>query len=185
MDSSLEMGSRPSPSPPLLGFWYPALAASQVRPGHMQAQTLLGLPLVLCRNRQGEPFALRDICPHRGIPLSFGHFDGDRLERCYHGWQFDMSGRCRHIPALSEGDALQREKIGVATSACREQDGHLWGYVPDGNEKNAAVPEVPTLPRYSDQYRFLHISTMLQCTLDDGIVGLMDPAHGPFVHQSW
>jgi phenylpropionate dioxygenase-like ring-hydroxylating dioxygenase large terminal subunit len=26
---------------------------------------------------------------------------------------------------------------------------------------------------------------MLKCTLDDGIVGLMDPAHGPFVHQSW
>ena len=25
---------------------------------------------------------------------------------------------------------------------------------------------------------------MLTCTLDNGIVGLMDPAHGPFVHQS-
>jgi phenylpropionate dioxygenase-like ring-hydroxylating dioxygenase large terminal subunit len=32
----------------------------------------------------------------------------------------------------------------------------------------------------------IHISTLLDCTIDDGIVGLMDPAHGPFVHQcSW
>ena len=30
----------------------------------------------------------------------------------------------------------------------------------------------------------IHISTLLDCTIDDGIVGLMDPAHGPFVHQS-
>lgn len=30
----------------------------------------------------------------------------------------------------------------------------------------------------------IQISTILDCTIDDGIVGLMDPAHGPFVHQS-
>jgi phenylpropionate dioxygenase-like ring-hydroxylating dioxygenase large terminal subunit len=30
----------------------------------------------------------------------------------------------------------------------------------------------------------VQISTILDCTIDDGIVGLMDPAHGPFVHQS-
>jgi len=185
MDSPLEAGSRPTQSTPLFGFWYPAISASQVRPGKMKAQILLGLPLVLCRNRQGQPFAFRDICPHRGMPLSFGRFDGDRLECSYHGWQFDMSGQCRHIPALVEGDTLQPEKIGVTTYPCRERDGYLWVYVPDANDTNAAVPDVPSLPLYSDQYNLLQISTMLKCTLDDGIVGLMDPAHGPFVHQSW
>jgi len=185
MDATLEIGSRPSQSSPLFGFWYPAIAASRVRLGQMQAQTLLGLPLVLCRNQQGQPFAFRDICPHRGMPLSFGHFDGDRLECSYHGWQFDMNGRCRHIPALVEGDTLQPEKIGATTYPCRERDGYLWVYVPDVNDTNAAVPDVPSLPLYSDQYRFLQISAMLKCAVDDGIVGLMDPAHGPFVHQSW
>ena len=185
MDATLEIGSRPSQSTPLFGFWYPAIAASQVRPGKMTAQIMLGLPLVLCRNRQGQPFAFRDICPHRGMPLSFGHFDGNRLECSYHGWQFGMNGQCRHIPALIEGDTLQPEKIGVTTYPCQEQDGYIWVYVPDASDTNTVVPEVPRLPLYSDQYRFLHISTTLKCTLDDGIVGLMDPAHGPFVHQSW
>ena len=185
MDTTLETGSRLSQSSPLLGFWYPAIAASQVRLGKMKAQILLGSPLVICRNHHGQPFALRDICPHRGMPLSFGEFDGDRLECSYHGWQFDMNGRCQHIPALIEGDALQAEKIGVTAYRCQEQDGYIWVFVPDATEKNPVVPEVPRLPLYSDQYRFLHISTMLKCTIDDGIVGLMDPAHGPFVHQSW
>lgn len=185
MDSSLNTTLQPSPNAPLLGFWYPALADSQIRPGKMKTQVLLGEPLVLCRNQHGQPFALRDICPHRGMPLSFGQFDGDQLECSYHGWQFDMNGRCRHIPALIEGAALQPEKIGVTTYHCQERDGYIWVYMPDGNEKNAARPEVPQLPLYSDQYRFLHISTILRCTIDDGIVGLMDPAHGPFVHQSW
>jgi phenylpropionate dioxygenase-like ring-hydroxylating dioxygenase large terminal subunit len=185
MDAAAETGSRAPQSPPLLGFWYPAVEASRIRPGTMQAQLLLGLPLVLGRNRQGQVFALRDICPHRGMPLSFGRFDGDRLECSYHGWQFDTTGRCRHIPALVEGATLQPEKIGVTTYPCQEQDGYLWVYVPDADDKNQSPPEVPRLPLYSEHYRQLHISTMLRCTIDDGIVGLMDPAHGPFVHQSW
>ncbi|TAL09018.1 MAG: aromatic ring-hydroxylating dioxygenase subunit alpha [Nitrospirae bacterium] len=185
MDSLLEPGALLSRSVPLFGFWYPAIAASQIRPGKIKAQVLLGEPLAICRNQQGQPFAFRDICPHRGMPLSFGQFNGDRLECSYHGWQFDMAGRCRHIPALTADDRLQPEKIGVTTYPCQERNNYIWVYMPDVTGKNPIVPEVPRLPLYSDSYRFLHISTMLKCTIDDGIVGLMDPAHGPFVHQSW
>src|SRR2546427_819688 len=27
--------------------------------------------------------------------------------------------------------------------------------------------------------------TARRCSVDHGIIGLMDPAHGPFVHQAW
>ena len=150
----------------------------------MQAQTLLGLPLVICRDRQGHVAALRDICPHRAMPLSFGRFDGTRLECGYHGWQFDMAGRCRHIPALVEGTGLQTDKIGLPTYPAQDQDGYVWVYVPDTQGLPATLPDVPRLPVLSESYRMLHIATTLTCTIDHGIVGLMDPAHGPFVHQS-
>src|SRR5438132_11631158 len=126
MELSLETGLRSSPSSPLFGFWYPSALASQVRPGKMKAQLLLGMPLVICRNLQGQTYAFRDICPHRGMPLSFGQFTGDRLECSYHGWQFDMQGRCRHIPALVEGETLQTEKIGATVYPCEERDGYIW-----------------------------------------------------------
>jgi len=171
-------------SAPLLGFWYPALLSQEVRPGRMQAQTLLGLPLVICRDRQGRVAALRDICPHRAMPFSCGRFDGTRLECGYHGWQFDLDGRCRYIPALVEGTGIQPEKIGAVTYPACDQDGYVWVYMPDAQGVPATLPAVPTLPLRSGPYRTLHISTTLTCTIDNGIVGLMDPAHGPFVHQS-
>ncbi|MGD0695418.1 MAG: Rieske 2Fe-2S domain-containing protein [Terriglobia bacterium] len=33
---------------------------------------LLGISLVMGRNARGEAFAMRDSCPHRGMPLSAG-----------------------------------------------------------------------------------------------------------------
>src|SRR3989454_8373283 len=101
----------------------------------MRAQVLLGLPLLICRDSQGRLAALRDICPHRGMPLLFGHFDGTILECCYHGWQFDMEGRCQHIPALVADSSLQVDKIGVATYPCQERDGYIWVYLPDPSDK--------------------------------------------------
>jgi len=97
---------------PLFGFWYPALPSGKLRPGTLQPLLMLGLPILFCRDRQGKVAAMRDLCPHRGMPLSFGRFDGERVGCAFHGWQFDMAGRCRHISALvGEGTALQSEKL--------------------------------------------------------------------------
>lgn len=178
------MATQVDPSAPLLGFWYPALQSRAVRPGQMRAQTLLGVPLLICRDHTGHVAALRDLCPHRAMPLSFGRFDGTCVECPYHGWQFDLAGRCQHIPALVEDAPVQTDKIRVRTYPTREQDGYVWVYVPERHELPATLPEVPTLPVRSEPYRRLYISTTLTCTIDNGIVGLMDPAHGPFVHQS-
>ena len=184
MPQDLEARSRPAKSAPLLGFWYPAMLGREVKPGRMKAQLLMGMPLVICRGRQGRLAAFRDICPHRAMPLSFGHFDGDRLECAYHGWQFNMNGTCRHIPSLVARSTPQAEKIGVAAYPCQERDGYIWVYLADPLEKNPNPPDAPQLPLFSERYRLFHISTMLNCTIDDGIVGLMDPAHGPFIHES-
>jgi phenylpropionate dioxygenase-like ring-hydroxylating dioxygenase large terminal subunit len=35
------------------------------------------------------------------------------------------------------------------------------------------------------RYRTAHLAADLPCNVDHGIIGLMDPAHGPFVHQAW
>jgi phenylpropionate dioxygenase-like ring-hydroxylating dioxygenase large terminal subunit len=60
----------------------------------------------------------------------------------------------------------------------------VWVFLPDPQRPNQPVPDLPRLPLPSAPYRMVQISTNLDCTIDDGIVGLMDPAHGPFVHQS-
>ena len=57
-------------------FWYPALRSAQLRGRKLTRAMLLDVPLALGRDSTGKSFALRDICPHRAFPLSFGEFDG-------------------------------------------------------------------------------------------------------------
>jgi phenylpropionate dioxygenase-like ring-hydroxylating dioxygenase large terminal subunit len=153
----------------------------------MQKATLLGVPLVLGRDDQGHAWALRDSCPHRGIPLSYGNFNGEQLECKYHGWRFDArSGQCRAVPSLTDRDKLKVDRIYAGHFACEEQDGYFWVYMPDAADRNPpSPPPPPRLPVFSTKYRYTQLWSALPTSIDHGIIGLMDPAHGPFVHQSW
>src|SRR5271170_6647998 len=114
----------------LWGFWYPALRSGQVRGSKLERALLLEVPLVLGRDAAGKPFALRDVCPHRAFPLSFGQFDGASVECAYHGWQFDAhTGQCRHIPSLTADSKLKRERIYVGSFPCEERDGYIWVFM--------------------------------------------------------
>lgn len=177
----------------LTGFWYRALPSDKVPRGGLRQAMLLGTPLVIGRDRRGGPFALRDSCPHRGMPLSCGQFDGDEVECSYHGWRFEAhSGRCRAVPSLTADQNLKIDRIYAGSYPCEEHDNFLWVFVPDPGPSGAgftrreeAPSETPRVPRFSDKFKTAYLSVDLPCTVDHGIIGLMDPAHGPFVHQAW
>ncbi|MDE3178722.1 MAG: aromatic ring-hydroxylating dioxygenase subunit alpha [Acidobacteriota bacterium] len=170
----------------LRGFWYPVTLSAQVRKGKLRRAMLLGLPLAIGRDATGRPFAMRDACPHRGMPLTCGRVDGQLLECSYHGWRFDVhSGQCREIPSWVEGDRLKVDRIYAAHYPCEDQDGYIWVYIPQKEAVEEEAPPAPRLPVFSDNYRITRLSADLPVHVDHGIIGLMDPAHGPFVHQSW
>ena len=103
----------PSEQPLFLkNLWYFAFHGSQLRKGKLVQKEILGEKLVLGRDADGKPFALKDNCPHRGVPLSAGWFDGTTIQCCYHGWKFSCSGTCTEIPALPD-DKIDVGKIKV------------------------------------------------------------------------
>jgi len=178
----------------LWGFWYPALRSEQLRRRKLVRAMLLEVPLVIGRDAAGQPFALRDVCPHRAFPLSFGQFEGANVECAYHGWQFDVhTGQCRHIPSLTADSKLKCERIYAGSFPCAERDGYIWAFMsnptglanPQPRGADATPPPAPELPTFSPRYKIARLSADLPCTVDHGIIGLMDPAHGPFVHQAW
>ncbi len=64
---------------------------------------MLGAPLLLGRTTEGTVFALRDICPHRAMPLRYGRFDGHEIACPYHGWRFGPDGRRRGADRADAG----------------------------------------------------------------------------------
>ena len=176
----------------LWGFWYPALRSERLHGRKLERAMLLEVPLVLGRDAAGKPFALRDVCPHRAFPLSFGQFDGASVECAYHGWQFDAhTGQCRHIPSLMADSKLKCDRIYAGSFPCEERDGYVWAFMtnPEGRASDAVAPPAPELPTFDTaekgRYKIARLSADLPCSVDHGIIGLMDPAHGPFVHQAW
>jgi phenylpropionate dioxygenase-like ring-hydroxylating dioxygenase large terminal subunit len=171
----------------LWDFWYPALRSTKIRGRTLVTAMLLEVPLVLGRTSDGQAFAMRDSCPHRGIPLSYGHFDGQTVECSYHGWRFDAcTARCVEIPSLTSQDKLKVDRVFAGHYPCEERDGYVWVYMsPPGTRTAEKVSAAPALPVFSEKYKITHLSCELPSHVDQGIIGLMDPAHGPFVHQSW
>ncbi|HMI67988.1 MAG TPA: Rieske 2Fe-2S domain-containing protein, partial [Cyclobacteriaceae bacterium] len=56
-------------------LWYLAFHGSFLKKGKLVPKEILGEKIVFGRDPSGQPFALRDNCPHRGVPLSAGWFD--------------------------------------------------------------------------------------------------------------
>jgi len=150
----------------LWGFWYPALRSDQVRGRKLERAMLLEVPLVIGRDTAGKAFALRDICPHRAFPLSFGLFDGTAVECAYHGWQFDAhTGQCRTIPSLTADSKLKCERIYAGSFPCAERDGYIYA-VDCGSAGNfkATARHAPAHPDSPIRYPTLAIDQTMQVT---------------------
>jgi phenylpropionate dioxygenase-like ring-hydroxylating dioxygenase large terminal subunit len=172
----------------LRGLWYVALVGADLRRGQVAHKTLLGEPMLIGRRRDGQVFALRDICPHRGIPLHYGRFDGETIACSYHGWRFDTAGTCVEIPSLREGQEVDLARIRADAFPCIERQGLVWIYFRHTRDPLDAVEpaEPPRVPVFSDATKPA-AATMLPfpCSTDHAAFGLMDPTHAAYVHTSW
>jgi phenylpropionate dioxygenase-like ring-hydroxylating dioxygenase large terminal subunit len=173
----------------LKNLWYMAALSRSLKANSMRRQMLCGEPVLLGRAGEGQAFALRDICPHRAAPLSAGRIRNGEVECPYHGWRFRPDGVCVAIPSVLQDQNIEVNRIRVQNYPLREQDGLIWIYFAD-DAKSDAPPalEPPRIPLHDGagdaRPRFAE-AQLFPCEHDHAVVGLMDPAHGPFVHNSW
>lgn len=164
--------------------WYFVARADEVTRDRLFARRVAGQHVVLGRDRDGVAYALHDACPHRGMPLRHGRCVDGAIECCYHGWRFGPDGRCTHVPALTEHDDVQLDRILVRGFPVHEANGLVWLFVPS---HGSTVPDGMPFPfDFGVDARPLPIvRCSLPCDLDTANFGLLDPAHVPFVHRSW
>ena len=175
----------------LYDIWYFAALAADLKAGKLQRFEMLGEPILLGRDRAGKVYAIKDICPHRAAPLSAGKLtreaDGAESVECpYHGWRFRTDGACAAIPSLVDDQAMDVSRIRVRRYPAVESQGLVFVWIAadprfDG-EPDIAPPSftgvVGGAPKLVDRMNF-------DSHIDHAVVGLMDPAHGPYVHQQW
>lgn len=170
----------------LFDVWYAGALSSQVKEGKMYSQVIMGQPLVFYRDSKGTVHGLRNICPHRGIPFSFGQVIEDQLECPYHGWKFNHEGVCTEIPSLLPDQGIQCQKIKIKKYPVLEKAGIVWVFM-DQSPRSLDPATVPP-PWFKDiELRGkpqIEMPMLFDCHIDHAVIGLMDPAHGPFVHKS-
>ena len=175
----------------LYDTWYFAALSSDLKPAKLARYELLGEPVLLSRDRAGRAYALRDVCPHRAAPLSAGKLtaeaDGREVVACpYHGWRFGTDGACTAVPSMVADQTMDVSKIRVRRYPTAESQGMVWVWISSDPRFQDEPPEPPPqfegvvggAPNLVDRMAF-------DAHIDHAVVGLMDPAHGPYVHQQW
>ncbi len=178
---------KPKSSKNLRNIWYVACHGSELKAGKTLEKEIDSEKICLGRDDQGKPFALRNQCPHRGIPLTYGKFDGQDIQCCYHGWRFKTDGVCYKIPALPPNSKLDVSKVRAPYYPVREKYGIVFIYMPRDMRKPEDIDEslFPHFPIPEGKEFELVTAKPMDCGLDHSVIGLIDPAHVPFVHQSW
>src|SRR5581483_11277219 len=111
-------------------YWLPALLVTEL-PGpdcDPIRVRLLGEDLVAFRDTEGRIGLVGAHCPHRGASLFFGRNEENGLRCVYHGWKFDVTGRCVDMPNEPPESSF-KDKIKHTSYPCVEQAGVVWTYM--------------------------------------------------------
>lgn len=162
-------------------YWHPVLLSSEL-PGADCAQLrvrVLGEDLLAFRDTNGRVGFVDERCPHRRASLFFGRNEEGGVRCAYHGWKFDIEGRCLDMPNEPRGSEA-KDKICIKAYRAHEQAGTIWIYM--GTRKPA--PPLPGLEWIELPDRQVYHSKRVQrCNWLQALEGDIDQSHVGFAHR--
>lgn len=160
----------------LAGFWHPVCYASQLSATKPCSVTLLDEKLVVYRTGQSV-VAARDLCIHRGVPLSLGWVEGDEIVCAYHGFRYGDDGRCTGIPAQPKLPIPP--KLCLQTFLAQEKYGVIWVCL--SGSPRGPIPDWPQLDDPKIKQIFMG-PLPWKCTAPRHVENFNDVAHLSWVH---
>src|SRR3984957_9693595 len=164
-------------------YWLPALLSIEIpEPDCAPVQVLLlGENLVAFRDSEGKVGLVAENCPHRGTSLFYGRNEQSGLRCPYHGWKYDVDGRCVDTANEPENSRM-RERIKLRSYPTREQAGVVWVYM--GPPERSPL-ELPHMHWITAPAGYQHVSKWLQRTnWAQGLAGETDSSHVSFLHST-
>jgi len=164
-----------------INFWYPVCTTEELAEDTPVRAEILGLRFVAFRDAGGQARVLSDTCVHRGGSLSRGMATEGRVACPYHGWQFDGSGRCVHIPVLEDKQKIPA-RAKVDSYPTEERYGIVFAFL--GDLPEAERPPFCEIKEWgregwrANRLVTFEIDAYFERSIENGI----DPVHNEFVH---
>jgi phenylpropionate dioxygenase-like ring-hydroxylating dioxygenase large terminal subunit len=160
-------------------YWQPVALAEELKtPRPVKPVRLLGQNFVVFRDQQGRYGMLDRDCPHRGADLAFGRLENGGLRCAFHGWLFDVEGKCLETPAEPAGSRLC-EGIRQGAYPVVEKNGILFAYV--GKNAPPAFPELDCF--IAPETHAFAFKGLIECNWLQALEVGIDPAHASFLHR--
>ncbi|MEM8867616.1 MAG: aromatic ring-hydroxylating dioxygenase subunit alpha [Verrucomicrobiota bacterium] len=162
----------------LADMWYPLAMESSVEDKPI-AVKLLDVDIVVAR--LGEQYVVaKDLCVHRGAPLTQGWVKESCLVCPYHGYEYEADGRCTKVPSDPEWKIPSR--IRLENYLYEVKYGLIWVCL-SGEPKNELPAWEPEADN-PDYRRFTMGPELWDCSAGRAIENFIDNAHFSFVHRN-
>jgi phenylpropionate dioxygenase-like ring-hydroxylating dioxygenase large terminal subunit len=159
-------------------YWIPAAMSSELAAdGAPLRLMLLGEELVAFRDSQGRVGILDHACPHRCASLFYGRNEEGGLRCIYHGWKFDVEGRCLEMANVPPHQDF-KAKIRATAYKTAERNGVVWTYMGPGEPPALPAIEATLLPAQAVTFNWMQ----RECNWLQVLEGDLDTSHVDFLH---
>lgn len=156
--------------------WHPVAYSEEIGGESPFPAKLLGESIVVWREENGQPHAMRDLCIHRGTALSLGHLVDDCIVCPYHGWRYDSTGACVLIPQTANENVPSKAR--VDNYHCQERYGLIWVAMANPIYPLPSVPELE-----NNEWQVIHTGPYeWDCDASRQVENFTDFGHFPWVH---
>ncbi|MES2510551.1 MAG: Rieske 2Fe-2S domain-containing protein [Pseudomonadota bacterium] len=162
----------------LRSYWQPVALVSALKGDAPPLPVrIMGEDLILFRDDQGRIGLIDRKCAHRCTDLALGRVEDGGIRCPYHGWLFDVKGKCLDQPA--EASPTAKDRIHMKSYPIHEAAGAYWAYM--GRGEPPLFPNYPALagkPEHCYTTRWFGDCNWLQAS-----EGNIDPVHTSYLHQ--
>ena len=161
--------------------WYAVLSSKEVKAGRLAAVRRFSENLVFFRNEAGELGCVTDLCAHRGASLAKGCVKEGMVQCPFHGIEYDVSGKCVHIPSEGRASELDFNRFQLKHYEIREIGEIVFVWYGDGiPDHEPDVFPVITDPEFSYDHMYDDWNVQYSRVIENQL----DVSHLAFVHYN-
>ena len=128
-------------------------ASSVPKIGDVKPFDLLGLPLLIVRNKKNKIKVFHNVCSHRGLKLVSKAGNIKNVIRCpYHSWSYSTDGDLLVTPHIGGMNKHQCSKFKKSNSNLKEISSYVWLDLIMVNISNNEIPFEKYIKPLSDRW---------------------------------